>query len=166
MAIALILGPSGQPVAAASGLDNIAFKSGAFTLSLQAGGLNGNKVLSLGSLATQTEIDKVAMIGIPYHNKSQSNSPATITIQAPGAGFAIQLNHVIFSYDSIPENGLLTISDGQSQIYQEIAITSGGAGPVVSGIRLPGGSGLSIVLSAGGVGIIGRVSASVLTVVI
>jgi hypothetical protein len=101
------------------------------------------------------------MLGAPRHNTSLPNAPATIAIAAPGSGLPIQLLFLVFSYSAAPAGGLLTITDGAGITFLEQAVTSAGVGPLLPGIELPAKSALVITLSAGGAGVVGRVSVGV-----
>jgi hypothetical protein len=109
--------------------------------------------------------NEIGMIGTPYHNTSLDNAAATITIADPGAGKAIQLNSLVFSYSATPSVGfgLLTVFNGGT-IYLQQAVTTSGTGPVLAGIKVPPNTPMTIVLAAGGAGVIGRISASVAVV--
>lgn len=110
----------------------------------------------------EKRIEQVAMIGTPYHNTSAVNTATTLaTIAAPGAGRSLQLNALTFSYSGPPTGGLITVSNGAGTIYFEQSIVTAGPGPSVPGIKIPENTALSIVLAAGGAGVVGRVSASV-----
>jgi hypothetical protein len=116
--------------------------------------------VQLAALATKNELGEIRMIGSPYTAVSGANSSAVITVAAPGAGKAIQLNQITFSYSGNPTNGLLTISANGATIHSD-SITTGGVGPVITGYKLPENTELSITLAAGGNGIVGRVNASI-----
>lgn len=169
MATPLILGPNGTPVGALTGVDNFIFKQGSFGATLSANALTASRSLTLpnrsGTLATidqvptEARLNEIAMIGTPSHQTSTANAPATIAIATPGAGLSHQLNNLTFSYDKPPTGGLITVSSGAT-IYYRQAIVTAGVGPVVPGIKLPANTAIDITLSAGGVGVIGYVSAS------
>jgi hypothetical protein len=101
------------------------------------------------------------MLGAPRHNTSLPNTPATIAIAAPGSGLPIQLLSLVFSYSAAPAAGLLTVTDGAATTFLEQAITSAGVGPLLPGIEIPAKSAMVITLSAGGAGVVGRISISV-----
>lgn len=163
MAVLLIFGPNGLPLAARTGVDSISFTSGIYTSRLYSSTLSNNRFHFLpersGTLTVKSQLDEVSMIGTPAHQTSAANAAATIAIAAPGTGLSHQLNSLTFSYDKPPAGGLITVSSGAA-IYYRQAIVTAGVGPVVPGIKLPANVPIDITLSAGGVGVIGYVSAS------
>lgn len=121
----------------------------------------------VSGVATQSDLatlrNEVGMIGSPYNNTSNANAAAVITVPAPGAGLALQLNQLSFSYSGAPTNGLLTIQQGAA-IAHRLTITSSGAGPVITGVKITANTAMTITLAAGGAGIVGDVNASIVAV--
>jgi hypothetical protein len=132
------------------------------TLPIRADGTTSATAISEVT-GLQGKLNEVSMIGTAYTNTSAANAAAVITVPSPGAGLSLQLNQLTFSYSAAPTNALLTIQQGGTTIH-ETAITSAGAGPTIAGYKLTANTALTITLSAGGAGVIGRVSASVATV--
>jgi hypothetical protein len=121
----------------------------------------GTTLATISNLTTLR--NEVGMIGTAYTNTSAANTAAVITIASPGAGLSLQLNQLTFSYSAAPTNGLLTVQQGGTTIYQA-AVSAAGVGPVVTGIKLAADTGMAITLSAGGANVIGHINASVTTV--
>jgi hypothetical protein len=147
-----------------SRVDFIDFASGSFRLRVSAPTLTVDRTTTIATAVDLAALrNEVGMIGTAYTNTSAANAAAVITVPTPGAGLSLQLNQLTFSYSAAPTNGLLTIQQGGTTIH-ETAITSAGAGPTIAGYKLTANTALTITLSAGGAGVVGRVSASVATV--
>lgn len=98
--------------------------------------------------------------GNAAYTKSASNAAATVALAAKQAT-RWHVANVTVAYSDTPTNGLLTVTDTSSVIFQ-VAIPV--AGPVTVQVYRRGGLGaaLNITLSAGGSGITGYVNADVL----
>jgi uncharacterized phage infection (PIP) family protein YhgE len=95
---------------------------------------------------------------VTAHNTSAANAAASATIAAPGAGLYTQLKNIYFGYSDTPTNGVLSIAaTGLTTI--QIPVTAGGAGFLEMPLRLPVNTACTLLLSAGGAGITGYVSA-------
>lgn len=89
---------------------------------------------------------------------SAINSPAVITLHAPGSGYRRSIAGVAFSYDSAPAGGRVTVSAG-SVILASVAVTRDGAGFIPGPFTAPENTDLVLTLTAAGIGIQGDISA-------
>ncbi len=87
------------------------------------------------------------------------NGLATVTLPADTAGRRWHIDLVTVSYSAAPTGGLLTVISGATPIFQ-VDITAAGPTTIAVFRDGNGGAALSIVLSAGGSGITGRINAN------
>jgi hypothetical protein len=150
----VVLSSDGDPLAI-----NVAFNAG-------VAGATTQRVILASDGPTVAQLLQIAAASrgtVTAHNTSAANAAALVTIAAPGAGLAIQLNNLFFGYSDAPTSGTLTIaSAGLNSIV--IPVTSGGAGFLNIPIRANVNTALTVTLSAGGTGLIGYCSAIYSTV--
>lgn len=83
---------------------------------------------------------------------SDANTANTLTLPER----ADKIHWIHFSYSDDPTGGKVTVKSGATTVY-EMDVTSGGAGPLAFVPALEGTS-LSVVMAAGGSGIVSKVN--------
>jgi hypothetical protein len=102
--------------------------------------------------------DMAVLTGSPHSSTSAANAAATITLATPASGQKWVIPSVWFSYSAAPGAGATLSIAPTSGTATVINVTSPGAGPMP--VALESTTGVTITLSAGGAGVIGRVNAS------
>lgn len=101
-----------------------------------------------GGGASSTADETAYAVSVP-------NAAANCAIAAPGADLSIFLDTVYFGYAAAPTDGVLSISaTGINTI--EVPVTAAGAGFLPLNLKVPVNTGVTISLSAGGDGVVGR----------
>lgn len=85
---------------------------------------------------------------------SASNAAVILTVPAT-KDVRRHLSKLLFSYSAAPTNGLLTVSVGSEVRFGPLPITAGGPGPIGVNIQGDVNQAMTVVLSAGGSGVIG-----------
>lgn len=94
-----------------------------------------------------------------HHNPAAANANAPVNLPAPGAGKHWVIGSTEWSYNAIPTNGALTITDGGTQVFK-VYVTNSGPGFFIwnPGKRFSDNSAVVVSLLAGGAGVSGVVN--------
>jgi hypothetical protein len=87
-----------------------------------------------------------------------ANTQAEVSLGA-SAGNSHVISGVGWSYSGTPTGGNITITDGTSTISWDITAAGPGVIPFPRGKKFLSGQGVTIILAAGGSGVVGRVFA-------
>lgn len=90
---------------------------------------------------------------------SAAGAAATITLTAPGVGFAWEIEGAWFSYSAAPTNGGLTVTDGGNTVLQ-LHVTAAGPAPLPMPEKRKGGENSAVVftLAGGGGAVVGKLN--------
>jgi hypothetical protein len=113
---------------------------------------------NLVSLTNPLPIARVPRTLAATNYATATNASAIVTYAAV-AGQSNVISGIAFSYSGTPVGGSLTIADGATTVFS-IDVISGGAGfiPFNPPVRGTTNTALTITLSGGGAGVVGKVS--------
>ena len=94
---------------------------------------------------------------VAAHIATGTNAAATITIAAAGADVSNLVSGVSWSYNGLPTGGRITISDGETIVY-DIDITAAGTGFLPVMRKGSANTAMTVTLAAGGSGVVGKIN--------